>query len=145
LNLPGKTTQIQMGMCVYQGGKQNGLIMVPRGSPKPLAAEQPKGSHVQNLATGHHYCAIFNGRLAYGDDQSGPVENRTGITPRRRLGDAGTGRIEVYVFSGHSFPAGSCQLATGSRFNKAQWTKHLALQGDPPASPEGEADGGQAR
>jgi hypothetical protein len=114
LNLSGKTTQVQMGMCVHQGGKQNGLIMVPRRSPKPLAAEQLKGPYVQNCATGHHHCAVFNGWLADGDDQSGPVKNRAGITARRRLGDAGTGRIEVDVFSGHIFPAGSSQLAASS-------------------------------
>jgi hypothetical protein len=103
LNLPGKTTQIQMGMRVYQGGKQNGLGMVPGGSLKPLAAEQRKGPHVQNLAIGHNYCAIFNGWLADWDDQSGPVENRTGIRSTRRLGDTGPGRIEVDVFSAHIF------------------------------------------
>jgi hypothetical protein len=89
LNLAGKTTQIQMGMSVYQGGKQNGLSMVPRGSLKPLAAEQRKGAHVQNLAIGHNYCAIFNGWLADWDDQSGPVENWTGMGLTRGRGETG--------------------------------------------------------
>jgi hypothetical protein len=66
LNLSGKTTQVQMGMSVYQGRKQGGLMMVPGRSLGPLAAEARKGSHVQNRATGHHHCAVFNGWLADG-------------------------------------------------------------------------------
>jgi hypothetical protein len=103
LNLSGKTTQIKVGMTVYQGGKQGGLSMVPCGSLKPLAADQLERPYVKNLATGHHYCTIFNNRLADRDDQTGPVENRTRITARRRLRDSGSGRIEVYVFSSHIF------------------------------------------
>jgi hypothetical protein len=118
-----------MGVTVYQGGKQGSLIMVPGRSLRPLAAEEGKGSHVEDRAFANHHCAIFDGWLGYGNDQAGPVENRTGITPRWRHGAAGTGRIEVYLFSGHTslslvsisaarlllFPAGSCQHPAGRK------------------------------
>jgi len=91
-----------MGVTVYQGGKQGSLIMVPGRSLRPLAAKEGKGSHVQNRTFGHYHCSIFDGRLGYGNDQAGPVEKRTGITPTGRHGATGTGIIEVYVFSGHT-------------------------------------------
>jgi hypothetical protein len=62
-----------MGMCVDQRWKQGDLTMVPRWSLEPLAAEQLKGSHVQNDTAGHHHSSILNGRLVYGDNQPGPV------------------------------------------------------------------------
>ena len=93
LNLSGQCAQIQMSVTVHQGGEQGGLIMVAGRSLRPLAAEERKGSHVQNRAFGHHHCPIFNGRPGYGDDQAGPVENRAGFTPPGSPGDGGPGRI----------------------------------------------------
>jgi len=103
LNLPRKSAEIQMGMGVYQGGKQGCFIMVPGWSFRPLAAEERKRSYVQDGTFGHHHSAIFDCGLGYGNDQPGSVKNRTGVTPAGRLGGAGTGRIEVDVSSGHSF------------------------------------------
>jgi hypothetical protein len=101
LDLPGQSAQIQMGMTVYQSGKQGSLIMIPGQSLRPLAPDEGKGSHVQNRSFGDHHCTIFDGRLGYRNDQAGPVENRTRIRPTKRLGGEGAGRIEIYLFPGH--------------------------------------------
>jgi hypothetical protein len=68
MNLPGQSAEIQMGMTVYQGGKQSSLIMVPGRSLRPLSANERKGAYVQNPSIGHYHCAIFDGRLGYGND-----------------------------------------------------------------------------
>jgi hypothetical protein len=101
LNLPGQAAQIQMSMTVNQGGEQDGLSMIPRRCLKPLSAELLKRSHVKYDSVGHHHRTIFYDWLSYGDNQPGPVQNRTKIRPTRRLGDGETRRLEVYFFSGH--------------------------------------------
>jgi hypothetical protein len=90
-------------MTVHQGGEQDGLTIISRWSLKPLSAELLKWSYLQYDTVGYHHRAIFYGWLSYGDNQPGPVQNRTGIRPRRRLGVAASGSIKVDVFFTHPY------------------------------------------
>jgi hypothetical protein len=67
-----------------------------------LAADERKGSHVQNRSSGDHHCTVVDGRPAYRNDQAGPVEKRTRIRPTRNPGGPGARRIKIYVFAGHA-------------------------------------------